>query len=317
MKYLFLSLLLNLFLIPESKAYLAEQKDFVDYCEEGRSSDSADGIKYTVQRLLWTARSEDCKQAYQTLKTLTVLKLQSDPEGGHQISDLRPLQGLGSLRHLDLGNNLIKDLSPLGSLKNLSTLSLRGNRFELDLKPLSSLNKLISLDLSWVRYRSIQPLLGLTRLQSLGISNGRSFSLLSQLSLAKLEVSNGDLNENFLRPISDMNSLKSLKIWVGRSRSQAADIDTLRSLRNLERLEFRDAWKLKDISVVANMKKLEVFAAPFSSISDLSPLVDLKDLKTLNLRVNKIPANQDYCPTERGPEVLKKYCRKLIGRFGS
>ena len=92
-----------------------------------------------------------------------------------------------------------------------------------------------------------------------------------------------------------MTSLQNLKIWVGRSRSQPANIDALSSLQNLEILEFRDAWKLKDISVVAYMKKLRNFAAPFSSISDLTPMTGLKELKTLNLRVNKIPANQNYC----------------------
>ncbi|NRA46685.1 MAG: leucine-rich repeat domain-containing protein [Oligoflexales bacterium] len=317
MKRFYLVLLLNSFLIAFPYVQASELKNFIDYCEEGSSRDSADGIKYTTQRLLWTVQTNDCKSAYEKLKALTSLDLHSDSEGGHQISDVRPLSGLTNLRHLDLSSNRIRDLQPLAALKRLSTLSLRGNRTSLDLRPLSSLVNLQSLDLCWLGNHGVAPLLKLEKLRSLGISGSSKLKSLSRLSLEKLEISNGHLNQGFLRPIAIMVSLKSLKIWVGSSRSQPADISSLYALRNLENLEFRDAWKLKNIEVVKNMSRLEVFGAPFSSISDLSPLAELKYLLSLNLRVNKVPADKNYCPISRGPEVLRQYCKKLIGRFDS
>ncbi|MFK7827981.1 MAG: leucine-rich repeat domain-containing protein [Oligoflexales bacterium] len=295
-------------------AHWADSKDFIAYCEEGSSQDSADGVKYTIRRLLWSVRSEDCKHAFEKLQGLTSLNLNSNPEGGHQISDLRPLAGLKNLRHLDISNNKLKDLRPLASLENLSSLSLRGNRHELDLFPLRSLVNLQSLDLCWLGNRSLKPIQNLKNLEILGVSGSGNLDLISQLNLSKLEISNGHLNPRFLRPIKTMNSLKELKVWVGRSRSKPANIESLASLINLESLEFRDAWKLQDISIVQQMKKLRTFTAPFSSINDLNPLAELADLQTLKLRVNKVPANKDFCPTERGPEVLRLYCKALIGR---
>ena len=291
----------------------AESKNFIDYCEQGSSTDSADGVRYTVRRLLWAVSSEDCKQAYEKLQTISSLNLSSNPEGGHQISDLRPLKDLKNLTHLDISNNTLRDIRPLSTLVNLKSLSLRGNRHKLDLSPIRNLEHLNTLDLCWLGNLGIEPLENLKNLKELGINGSSKLLMNSHLKLSKLEVSNGHLNPSFLEPIATMTSLKELKIWVGSSRSRPADIEALASLSHLESLEFHDAWKLKDISVVQNMQKLRVFAAPFSSIKDLSPLAELNDLQTLKLRVNKVPANKDYCPTERGPEVLRRYCKARIG----
>ena len=140
---------------------------------------------------------------------------------------------------------------------------MRGNRYQLNLSPMAALKHLRSLDLCWVSHLGIKPLLKLKKMRTLGINSSRSFASISQMKLTSLEISNGHLNQRFLGSIAKMISLKSLKIWVGGSRSQPANIDVLSNLRGLESLEFRDAWKLSDISVVAKMKKLRNFAAPF------------------------------------------------------
>ena len=299
-------------LILNGYTYGKEQKTFLYFCKKGATRDSADGVKYTVQRLLWSLGTQNCDKAYKKLNRLPKLDLASDPEGGHQITDIRPIARLPHLKDLDLSHNKIKNLQALHSLTNLRTLNLRANSYSIDLHQIALLSKLQHLDIAWTGHVGLETLVTLKNLRHLRINSSKQLNLISRMTLFTLEISNGQLNDTFLNGISRITSLKRLKIWVGRSRSQSADIDALSSLRHLEVLEFRDAWKLRDISVVAHMKQLNHFSAPFSSISDLSPLADLPHLQTLHLRVNKIPKNRAYCPVDRGADVLRRYCQRVL-----
>ena len=75
----------------------------------------------------------------------------------NQIADLTPLASLKNLTSLYLGRNQIADLTPLASLKNLTDLSLWQNQIA-DLTPLASLENLTSLHLSGNQIADLTPL---------------------------------------------------------------------------------------------------------------------------------------------------------------
>ena len=76
--------------------------------------------------------------------------LESVQLGRNRIEDLSAFQNThsqGSIKTLDLSNNLIQDLSPLAALKALETLDLHGNQIS-SLEPLTRMSQLKKVDLS-------------------------------------------------------------------------------------------------------------------------------------------------------------------------
>ena len=111
------------------------------------------------------------------LTNLTTLNLQ----GGYSSRDtggfrsLEPLRGLRQLSSLYIASQTAMDLSPLGDLTNLQTLSfvlvVSSSDTFLDLTPLGKLTKLTSLEISNVcRVGSLEPLRGLTELKTFTFS---------------------------------------------------------------------------------------------------------------------------------------------------
>ncbi len=85
----------------------------------------------------------------------------------NHVADISPLSALTALRSLDLRGNRVADCSPLSRLTSLTKLDLRENDLS-DLAPLSGLTGLTYLNLhSNARLRSLRPLQGLARLNTL------------------------------------------------------------------------------------------------------------------------------------------------------
>ena len=112
------------------------------------------------------------------LKTLRRLEI-----NGCNISDLSPLAELTQLQWLTLVNNVISDVSPLGNLKNLEHLNLDANVIS-DVSPLAKLTKLEVLYLENNVIADVSPLAGLTNLERLDLRNNAisDFSPLDGLS---------------------------------------------------------------------------------------------------------------------------------------
>jgi len=103
-----------------------------------------------------------------------------------QVSDLRPLQNMTSLKFLWLWNNKnISDLAPLAALKNLQSLSVNGCDKVSDITPLAGLNKLQYLGLSRLdKLRDISALFELGRLEKLDL---RGNKMIQQEQLGQLK----------------------------------------------------------------------------------------------------------------------------------
>jgi len=86
------------------------------------------------------------------------------------ISDFSGLQGMASLKELEITDQDIDSLAPLGTLANLERLVLSNTNTQ-DLSALSSLGSLKVLDLRTTGVFDISPLAGLNKLEFLDLSN--------------------------------------------------------------------------------------------------------------------------------------------------
>ncbi|MEG4999523.1 leucine-rich repeat domain-containing protein [Microcoleus sp. B4-D4] len=136
---------------------------FADWC---RHIDSlSEGARHTVKELLEMAGTDDPEAAEQILSRMTTLYLYGHYE---DITDISPLGSLTNLTTLDLGYNQITDISALRSLTNLTTLDLSTNEIT-DVSALRSLTNLTELNLYENRITDISALRSLTNLTQLNL----------------------------------------------------------------------------------------------------------------------------------------------------
>lgn len=145
---------------------------------------------------------------------------------------IRSISNITSLRHLDLGNGSrseIRDISPLGNLKNLRTLVIGGT------------------------LRELSPIARLENLEDLTIFSDvlSDISVMGELKgLRKLEIYGAiDINLNALEELT--NSMQCLVVKV----KCINNIDSLTMLANLRHLELR-AENIKNIRPLRNLKRV-------------------------------------------------------------
>ena len=145
---------------------------------------------------------------------------------------IHSISNITSLRHLDLGQGSrseIRDISPLGNLKNLRTLVIGGT------------------------LRELSPIARLENLEELTIFSDvlSDISVLGELKgLRKLEIYGAiDINLNTLEELT--NSMQHLAVKV----EYIADIDSLTMLVNLRHLELL-AYNIKDIRPLRYLKRV-------------------------------------------------------------
>ena len=112
--------------------------------------------------------------------SLSVLELREN-----KLIDLSPLGKCVELGQLYLGNNALSNIDTLGKLEKLWALSLTNNRLS-DTKGLSQLTKLSNLDLSSNQLRSVKGLKSLTELTRLILTDNELNSLEGLQYLKKL-----------------------------------------------------------------------------------------------------------------------------------
>ncbi|MEG4011334.1 leucine-rich repeat domain-containing protein [Microcoleus sp. S1D4] len=136
---------------------------FADWC---RHIDSlSEGARYTVKELLERAGTDDPEAAEQILSRMTTLYLYGHYE---DLTDISPLGSLTNLTTLHLGCNNITDISALRSLTNLTELDLYENRIT-DVSALRSLTNLTELNLYENRITDVSALRSLTNLTELNL----------------------------------------------------------------------------------------------------------------------------------------------------
>lgn len=233
---------------------------------------------------------------------------------GNEITDITPLSAFPKLKTLYVNGNLISTISTLSDLKSLETLSLGSNSIT-NFSLLADLTLLKELFISYSSITDISFISGLTKLESLDLYGNSitDLSVLSGLSLLKeLDIQYNDYVS--LSSLSGLTSLTELKLGgyssnnnlsaiaglinleyfeLSNTSGEASDISFLAGMKKLKWLEL-NFNEISDISVLSSFSQLEEFymygghsngdywSEP--SVTDLSPLSDLTNLKTLDIR---------------------------------
>lgn len=220
-----------------------------------------------------------------------------DLQGNH-VEDVSPLNELQRLQTLDLRDNGIVDpadigLGSLASMPELSVLDLSGNREPVhpetpeehrrisDLTVLRDFDGIEELYLSDNHIEDLSPLASLERLRRLDLRNNRlqdeGLSPLS--SLPQLEHLN--VRDNYLRSISALSEMISLRYLNIHSNDGIESIVPLRTLSNLETLIVRGVPIGDDVQVLSELRSLRRLNVRSTGIRDLTPIAELMEAGAL------------------------------------
>jgi internalin A len=228
------------------------------------------------------------------LENLTSLNLRYNP-----ISDLYPLKELNkltslnlsctqiykpqsldaigaltSLRELDISDNGITNISALSGLKNLTNLNLSDNDIEI-LEPLSGLTNLTELKLyNNHPYNNLEHLENLTNLTLLDLRGNRRINL-GQIDDLRSNIGNGcEILHDELPPAF--------------ANIGGVDYSTTLTTLDLSNKGLSD-YNSDELRHMTNLHTLNLYG---NSITDLTPLMGLENLRVLNLTDNPIYTDQ-------------------------
>jgi len=173
---------------------------FADWC---RHIDSlSEEARYTVKVLLERAGTDDPEAAEQILSRMTTLYLYGHYE---DLTDISPLGSLTNLTTLHLGYNNITDISSLGSLTNLTELDLSTNEIT-DISALRSLTNLTTLNLYENRITDVSALRSLTNLTELNLHDNEitAICVSGEVAQKRLTLST--------RPIDGQKATEAIKV---------------------------------------------------------------------------------------------------------
>ncbi len=242
---------------------------------------------------------------------------------GNSISDISPLAGSTNLIRLELWDNLISDISPVAGLTQLARLILDNNSIS-DISPVAGLNNLIFLTLSENSISDVSPVAGLNNLIFLRLDDN-SISDISPLVENMGLVGRGDqvdlrgnpLNSTSINThipalqsrgvtvefdavvaepvnIPDPNLRAKIEEALGKA---SGDTVTTVDMEALTKLEASNAniTDLTGLEAATNLRELNLGAVEAeggfinsNSISDISHLAGLTQLRTLSLGNNSI-----------------------------
>lgn len=256
---------------------------FTRHCLAPASSD----IATTIEAIKTLAGTTDCRAAQKMLSEQSSITLK-----GMKLGSLEPLSGLKSLKHLDLSETGISQLSDLEGLSALETLKVNGN----------SLKEGV-------------PMAGFPALKNLEAADSQiegTAWLSETCQLTRLELSGNALGD--FSGIKNCQSLKDL----GLARTQMKDTDSseLQSLAALGRLNVASN-ELTSVAFAEQLKALADIDAANNKITSLESLTKLSALKTLSFTGNPVMAwSKTYpksCPvTGTASPALSAYCGTLL-----
>lgn len=216
------------------------------------------------------------------------------------ISDLAPLEGL-PLRFLALSANAIIDLAPLRGMTSLEQLRVDNNPDLADLSPLAGLPNLELLHVYNTSVMDLSVATGLPALRELAFRSPLDdHGVITQVpNLTTLTVY--DLPVPDLPLLEEINSLRALNLYGHLERYE--DVSFLARLTQLDELATNKLPQYDDLTVISGMTNLKVLGLNFNFVSDLTPLLALEDLTTLDVRNNCLPAAMEDEPTAMALEA--------------
>ena len=184
---------------------------------------------------------------------------------GADIRDISVFQYFTKLKSFPVDPD-VKDLSPLINFKSLTSLAIVDNKNLLDIRVLSELKELKNLDLRNTQVLSLEPLAGLSKLETLNLH---------------VEPQTGLPKRTGLDALRHLKNLKDLDI----DSAEALD-DQIKDLQQLQVLTIYGP--VRDVCNLKNLKQLYILYLINAGIKDISCLKEFKELADVNLRGNPI-----------------------------
>ena len=174
----------------------------------------------------------------------------------------------------------------LANIVNIEELNCSGNKQIEDLKPLARLTLLKSLDCSNTNISSLTGIETLRNLEYLNCSNNDNInSLIPVQTLANLkEINCGNTMVKNLAPLRNLINLKKLDVHF----CTVNNLNMISELKSLTSLNVSQNQSLFGISGVDRLTSLTDFDCSETSVRDLEPLKNAKNLETINCAETEI-----------------------------
>lgn len=205
------------------------------------------------------------------------------------------------LIHLEVPDMEIKSLEGLEYAENLEYLDASGNSIQ-SLEPIRDLRNVLTLDVSSNQLRDIQALHGFRQLKKLNISRNNLYtmdisSIAGMLHLEVLDLKRAKIDS--LEYIIHCKKLQQLNINTENGPFNYSLLGTLKDLKKLDMSGMR-RFNIDDLTYLSHLESLNLAT---NLMSDISPLLAMKDLKELN--VSNCPYLKDYTILEQFPSLRK------------
>eukprot|EP00656_Telonema_subtile_P052129 TRINITY_DN7179_c0_g1_i1.p1 TRINITY_DN7179_c0_g1~~TRINITY_DN7179_c0_g1_i1.p1 ORF type:complete len:462 (-),score=143.68 TRINITY_DN7179_c0_g1_i1:189-1574(-) len=239
-----------------------------------------------------------------TMVVLTLAMLsdvtKGDPKNTTRLSlkgrDLTVLEGIGAcaaLKTLDLSQNSIVDLSQLSDNKELRSLNVTNNALEV-VDELESLSNLEVLNLGNNEIRLVSGIGKLKELKALILNNNKMVKL-KNIGGCKL-LNTLVVSHNHLTELECVRHLTNLR-KISASNNQIRSLDPLVGLHALTELRLTNNKIVTlpaSLSRNAQLKIVDLGGNLLQRLTDIEPLWQLPDLKTLNLAGNPLAESDVY-----------------------
>jgi hypothetical protein len=191
----------------------------------------------------------------------------------NRIQSLQPLGGLTKLKQLELQNTPLQGLlGPLANLTQLETLDLVRTGV-VDIFPLTELTQLKKLYLSYNGIHDLSPLAGLISLEELFVDANplsNSVGIDPLAGLGSLKTLYADMCNLYTLPPS-MNALTQLE-HLALDHNSLVNIEPLSALSNISYLNLQNNG-IVNIQALASLQKPYNLYLQFNQIQDMAPLV--------------------------------------------
>ena len=178
----------------------------------------------------------------------------------------------------------IFSLQGLEHATNLKSLNLSNNFIE-DLKPLEKLTELEDLNLTNNKIKNPESLGKLTKLRQLVLRKNlmNNLDFLNNLNVESLDISMNGVLKDYIPNNLKLDNIRSLNI-------SGIGFDNITFLKSAVKLESLIAEKnaIKDLSPLAELKTLRTLYLDRNDIRDISPLKNLDNLEELLLYKNNL-----------------------------
>ncbi|MFX1419440.1 MAG: leucine-rich repeat protein [Promethearchaeota archaeon] len=221
-----------------------------------------------------------------TLRNGKIISLNCESVNLNRITEIKGLENLHNLEHLQLERNNLANIDGIQKLKKLKSLNLSFNKL-VKIEKLEHLKNLEEVHLSNNKISKIENLDSLINLKKLFL-NGNFIEKIENLTtLINLEELN--LGHNKIVEIKNLNTLKQLK-RLNLSFNQIKKIEGFNTLKDLMWLYLNDneITQITGLTSLLNLKGLYLSNNLIEWIEGIDSLVNLKKIELSNNKIFKI-----------------------------